>query len=188
MYEGAETIITERMSRDERLRVMAYNHFLAGRFHEAMTRGARNHSNRAPDRGAMVALALQTTAKKPQLLTSIDSSSAAFEATRSSDVCDCVRQGRPGRLGVDVAFVGYRRDPWPWPIAMAMRSIRQGSSPRTGNAPGHPRRTVRTVRVRMFDETRTELLTSFALAHEPDDSCADTLRPIDPTCRGSSQP
>jgi hypothetical protein len=185
LFEGAETAITDRMSRDQRVRVTAYSHFLAGRFREAMDAWrSQPHDPSGRAELAMVALAL-ADGGDDAAVAYVDRL-RPFQPLEADAIMGRLRL-RQGKLDEAVraltsAFVGYRRDPWPWPIilAYALDTAKGVVTQNPETLPAIRAALSEPFALLMFDEGRIEVLTSFAVGNEPDDSCADALRAIEP--------
>jgi spermidine synthase len=95
-----------------------------------------------------------------------------------------LRQGQHAQAAeaLRVAFEAYRDDPWPWPLVMehALQTAKE-------LAARNPE-TIATLRpaldvpfsVLMLDDSRNETVLSFVVARDPDPTCADALRPLEP--------
>jgi spermidine synthase len=185
VYEGAEAVINERMPSDERVRVTAYSHFLAGRFREAtLAWRSQPREPSGPTELALLSLALSDSGD--------DGAVPYIERLRpmkpiEADAIVARLRFRQGKVDDAVnaltsALVGYRRDPWPWPIilAYALDVARGVATDKPETLPAVRAALSEPFAVRMFDEMRSGILLSFATLHEPDDSCADALSAFEP--------
>src|SRR5258707_5519833 len=173
------------MSRDQRARVMAYDAFLVGRFREAMDAWRsqpREPSGRAEL--AMVALAL-ADAGDDIALTYVDRLRPTQPLEADTIISRLrLRQGKVDEAlrALTSAFLGYRRDPWPWPITMAyaLDTAKGIATQNHETIPALRAALSEPFAVLMFDDGRTEVLAALAIASEPDNSYAASLRAVEP--------
>ncbi len=184
-YEGSETPMAERLSRDQRARVAAFNHFLSGRFRESVAEWkSQAREPTGPIETAMVAMALADSGDEAAM-TYIDSVRTAKPIEADAILARLrMRQGKVDEAvnAIVSAFVAYRHDPWPWPIILAhaldtakgITTLDPRTIPAIRSALAEP------LSVLMFEEGRLDVLLTLALGHEPDDACADALRVLEP--------
>jgi spermidine synthase len=183
--ERGDLTPNEQMTEDRGHRHFAMLHFLEGRTREAASEWhAQSREPIGPTELAVLATSHADTGD--DLANRYIERLRGYQPTEADAILGRLhlRQGRftDAAEALRTAFEAYRTDPWPWPFIMehALQSAKElaARSPET-IAVLRPALEAPFVVV-MLDEARSDAILSFALAREPDRTCADALRPFEP--------
>jgi len=183
--ELADITPTEQMTEERRHRHFALLNFLEGRTRESA--GEWRAQSRAPIGPTELAVVAEALADGGD-----DQAYGYIERLRDLQPVEAdailarlyLRQGRFAQAGeaLRMAFEAYRTDPWPWPLIMehALQSAKELAARSPDLIPVLRPALEQPFAVVMLDEARSDAILSFVLARDPDNSCADALRPFEP--------